>query len=370
MADSGTSSRKSSRARLVTFLVGVLLAVIVIDIAANLASPLRIRREVEDAVLDLRAEDPDVLVISSSHGRSFHVLGQELAQRTHGAVSLVSFPLEAGTMRGMEWVLRKRAVPILDERDAAGKLKRTRLKKLIFGVTWWDSCRRGSPPTVDLNVASRAWTLKDYLQDVAANGLTDVNRNYLRYQLQRMQRFSRLMQAQGEDPLQTIANKLMSVAGGAYSRRTSQESTPESTAPVVSPALAKWREDIETGQACLLSPSELEALERMEAFARERKLDFTVVLFPLMPLTVTPAGQLTLERFAKLMKLRGQELGYRVIDMTRLPVLSDADFMRDMDHLSVTGNAKFTEWALRHELGFLLDIAPRPAGAPDKREAP
>ena len=108
----------------------------------------------------------------------------------------------------------------------------------------------------------------------------------------------------------------------------------------------------------------------MEDFARERGLGFTVVLFPLMPQTVTPAGKQTLARFANLMKLRGQKSGYRVFDMTTLPVLSDEDFMRDMDHLSVAGNAKFADWALRHELAFLLDEPRRMGRAPDRKEAP
>jgi hypothetical protein len=349
VARSPALPHKSPGWRFATFLFFALLAIVLADIAAGLASPPQFRREVEDAVQDLRAADPDILVISSSHGRSFHVLGQELAKKTNGRVSLVAFPLEAGTVRGMEWVLRNRAVPILDERDASGNRKRKRLKQLIFGVTWWDTCRRGPVSPLDQNVVSRAWTLNDYLRDVAVHGMTVENRNFVQYNLQRTLRFSRLLQPRSQDPLQTILDKLVAKASAA-----APAASQESSGPVVSPALAKWREDIETGQSCLFSPSELEALERMEAFARERGLDFTVVLFPLMPQTITPSGQLTLDRFAELMKRRGRELGYRVIDMVRLPVLSDADFMRDMDHLSDIGNAKFADWALGHDLSFLL----------------
>ncbi len=345
--------------KLAAFLLGVIFAVLLAEIAVSVVSPGKHRREVEDAVRELRAGDPDILVISSSHGRSFHVLGLEIARRTNGAAALVSFPLEAGQIRPMEWVLRNRAAPLLDERDAAGNLLRTRLRHLVFGVTWWDSCRRGSAPPVDHNVVSRAWTLNDYLQDVAVRGFTESNRNFLRYQLQRLERFSRLVQVQGTDALQPLVDKLSAAARSAAPRLAPQESHG-SPAAAISPQLAKWRKDIETGQSCLLFPTEREALERMEAFARERGLEFTVVLFPLMPETVTPAGQLTLDRFSELMRQRGQALGYRVIDMTGLPILSDADFMRDRDHLSVTGNAKFVDWALQHELAFLLG---RPRGA-------
>ena len=318
---------------------------------------------------DLRAGDPDILVISSSHGRSFHVLGLEIAKRTNADLTLVSFPLEAGQIRPMEWVLRNRAAPLLDERDAAGNRVRTRLRHLVFGVTWWDSCRRGSAPPVDHNIISRAWTLNDYLQDVAVHGLTESNRNFPRYQLQRLERFSRLDQVQGTDALQPLVDKLSAAARNA-APRLAQQRSQDSPAAVVPPQLAKWRKDIETGQSCLLFPSEREALERMEAFARERGLEFTVVLFPLMPETVTPAGGLTLGRFAELMRRRGKELGYRVVDMTTLPILSDEDFMRDRDHLSVAGNEKFVDWALQHELAFLLDKPRRADRAPDRKEAP
>ena len=359
MMKSASLRGSKSAARLVVFLAGALTAIALVDSAANLTSPKRFRREIEDAIVDLRASDPDILVISSSHGRSFHVLGQELAKRTHGQATLVAFPLEAGKMRAMEWVLRNRAVPILDERDSSGNRKRTRLRQLLFGITWWDSCRRWGAPPVDPNVVSRAWTLTDYLQDVAAHGVNESNRNFIRYKLQRALRFSRLVQSLGNDPLQKVADRITAISASMSAPRLHEFRTP-----FVPQALAKWREDIETGQSCLYSPSELEALERMEAFARERKLDFTVVLFPLMPQTITPIGQKTLDRFAELTRRRGHDLGYRVVDMTRLPVLTDDDFMSDMDHVSEVGNAKYTEWALQHELGFLLDTVPlRPRAA-------
>ena len=349
--------RERSARRFASFLSGAVLAFLVAEIALRLVSPPVQRREVEDAIRDLRQGNPDILVISSSHGRSFHALGQEVARRTLGKVELIAFPLEAGRMRPMEWVLRNRAVPLLDERDSAGLPKRMRLKHLIFGVTWWDSCRRKPAPDLDYNVVSRAWTWNEYAHDVAVHGITETNRNFLRYRLQRMASFSRLAQVQGIDPLQPLVDKVVVAVSRPAPRPASKEIAPSDA---VSPELAKWREDIETGRSCLLSSSELEALERIEAFAKTRHLDFTVVLFPLMPQTVTPVGRLTLERFAELMRERGQTFGYRVVDMTALPIFSDQDFMRDMDHLTTTGNAKFIDWALQHELAFLLNIPGHP----------
>lgn len=369
MAASASMRREWGGRGLASFLAGMLLAVLLSEIAVSVVSPGKPRREVEDALRDLRVRDPDVLVISSSHGRSFHVLGEEIARRSAGEVTLVSIPLDAGQIRPMEWVLRNRAAPLLDERDAAGNRVRTRLRHLVFGVTWWDSCRRGSAPAVDHNVISRAWDLNDYLSDVAAHGFTQSNRNFLRYQVQRLERLSRLVQLQGSDALQPLVEKIAAAA-----RSAAPLGAPHigqgSPAPAISPQLAAWRKDIETGQSCLLFPSERQALERMEAFARERRLEFTVVLFPLMPETVTPAGQLTLDRFSELMRHRGRSFGYRVIDMARLPVLADADFMRDRDHLSAVGNAKFVDWALRHELAFLLVKSPRTDPAPGSGRSP
>jgi hypothetical protein len=356
-----TGGFRKRAGRRVAFVVGVALAILVAEFALNFASPYRPKREVEDGVRELQAGDPDILAISSSHGRSFHVLGEEITRRTRGRVSVVAFAVEAGQVRAMEWVLRHRAVPLLDERDAAGNRKRARLRHLIFGVTWWDTCRRGSAPPVDHNVVSRAWTWRDYWEDVAAHGINEINRNFVRHQVQRQLRSHRLGQLQESDLLQQLADRLTEKLAAA--KLPAALADVSSTGAVqIPPALVRWRQDIETGQSCLLFPSELEALERMEAFARQRGIEFTVVLFPLMPQTVTPAGERTLERFTELMRKRGVEQGYRVIDMTLPPFLSDADFMRDMDHLSSAGNAKFADWALQHDLAFLLD-EPRQASA-------
>jgi hypothetical protein len=350
------------------FMLGAVLAAMVAEIAVGMISPSRLKREVEDGIRDLERSDPHVLAISSSHGRSFHVLGEEIERRTNGAVSMVAFAVDAGKMRPMDWVLHHRVAPLLDERDSAGQPKRNRLNHLILGVTWWDSCRREPPPPVDHNVISRAWTWPDYLSDLALNGFTAENRNFLRYRVQRIERLSRLVQIQGIDALQPLSDKVLTALLTRLPRETAAGA--QAAAPVqVTPELARWRADIEAGGSCLLSPWEREALERIEKFSSQRGLVFTVVLFPLMPQTVTPAGKLTLQRFAELMRKRGEALGYRVIDMSLLPMLSDADFMRDMDHLSPSGNTKFVAWALEHDLAFLLESL-RPVHAGGARNAP
>jgi hypothetical protein len=42
-------------------------------------------REASDGLADLARKTPEVLVLGSSHARTFHVLGQEIERRTRGA---------------------------------------------------------------------------------------------------------------------------------------------------------------------------------------------------------------------------------------------------------------------------------------------
>ena len=343
--------------------LGVLLGLVVTVAGADAllarTSPVLRLREVEDALADLRHMDPDVLVISSSHGRSFHALGLELARRTSGRVALLAVPLEAGKVRAMDWVLENRIMPALEETDGRGQRRRQRLQELIFGVTWWDTCER-SPEQPAVNIISWGWTPARYFGDVWANGATRANGNYPRFRLRRLLWFSRLLS--GEPPAEPL-NDLKRYLGLRY------VPDPEN-ARKAAEELQAWRRSMEVGRECLLSPTELSALERMEHLAASRGLKFTVVLFPLIPKTITPEGQVTLQQFAVLMRERAARLGYRAVDMTHIPGLTNDDFRADMDHLNEAGNALFTQRALAVELADLLTISPRSATSVSSARAP
>ena len=141
----------------------------------------------DDVEFDRRVVDEDFLEHAEYSGRRYGTLRSELDKRTAGGVHLVSVPLEGGHMRAMNWVLANRVGPLLTQ----GRHP----TDLIFGITWWDSCRRnGHTPEFDPNVVSRAWTARDYFSNVARDGLTDTNRNYASYRWQQSLSFSSLIQ--------------------------------------------------------------------------------------------------------------------------------------------------------------------------------
>jgi hypothetical protein len=316
--------------------------------------PANVLREVADGVADLERRTPHILVISSSHGRSFHVLGQEIEARTGGAVTLTSVPLEGGHASAMRWVLQERVRALIDEPDAKPARSRAPLQEIVFGVTWWDTCRREIPGDVEQNVASKAWRWRDMWQHVAAHGVNDAERNFLNAEMQRRIPLPDLIHRRG----QLLDATRAALAQVGLTTPPSRERAP----PEEAAFLASWRHDIETGAECILAPMERAALEDVVSFAHERGLGITVVLFPLKPATVTQLGrEQTLRPFAERMRSEARRLGFRLIDFTELPVLTDADFMLDFDHLTVSGNRKFTTYALQHDLAFLAAPADRHA---------
>ena len=88
----------------------------------------------------------------------------------------------------------------------------------------------------------------------------------------------------------------------------------------------------------------------------------TILLWPRKPITLSDqARATTLPAFAQLMRKFAEPRHIRVIDLTTTTPIGDDDFMEDFDHINATGNAKFTAWALEHDLSFLA--TPPPSGS-------
>src|SRR5262245_22436764 len=84
--------------------------------------------EVDDGIRAYEASDPDVFVLGSSHTRSFGPLRDTLAA---SGVAMTLVPVEWGTFHSYEWVLDHRVKPLIEERDAAGALRRGRLSRAV-----------------------------------------------------------------------------------------------------------------------------------------------------------------------------------------------------------------------------------------------
>jgi hypothetical protein len=303
--------------------------------------PLEHKREVADGIAQLQRTDPETLVIGSSHARTFHVLGQQLAADTGRPTPLVAIPLENGKLLPYDWLVDNRVRAIIDRSGPDGRPAYGNLRRFVLLTEWWDSCVL--PDGVHWNLPSRAWGVEHYMADVAAHGMTSYNRNYSQYQFRQMFRFSTLVHDR-TDP--TIKDTLVRVAKGIPLVRTKAEY--EST-------MDSWRRNIERGVDCIGDPGQMAAFGRLLDFAVARGLETIVVLFPRMPGTLTPkAKETTLARFRELVERKAAPRGVRVVDLTWKTPLEDGDFMADFDHVSAAGNLKFARWALGSDLPFLL----------------
>jgi hypothetical protein len=335
------------------------LTLATLDIAVQRWLPFKRMREADDGIADLRKSDPEVLVLGSSHARTFHALGLELARRSNGSRTLVSVPLENGKLVPYAWVLEHRLAPLIDEKDAAGAQKRGSLRRLFLLTEWWDSC------TADAywNVPSRAWTASDYLADLGSKGANSFNRNYVQSLWLHLFPGSTLVQHRGH---RTVLDPAWSRFSDRFSPRpgSSVHSEPQ---PLVDERTLEWRTMIENGVECICNPAEMAALEQIVDFSLRRRLDTTVVLFPRKPSTLTKKAQeTTLSRFHDCVEAVTAPRGVRLLDFTFSSPLGDTDFMADFDHVSAEGNAKFATWALGGPLSFLTTAPVPMAGAEGK----
>jgi hypothetical protein len=332
--------------------VSALLTVLGADFALQTLSPVTRLREVQEGIADLENSNPDSLVLSSSHGRTFDKLAQELTILTNHSSTMVAIPVESGKMSAYEWLLFNRIAPLVDEQTARGAQLRDRIKRMFNVTLWWDTCASREPLW---NLPSRVWTLEHYAKHVSSHGLNDYNRNYVKTRLRRLFAWSTLVQERTNPKIREglAVIRLFKADRDSILLRSREE------------RLAKWRSEAEQGIECIWSASEVQALDRMLLFARDRSIEPIIVLFPLMPLTITEqAKATTLSAFRLLIAEKAQAFNARLYDFTLSGPFTDSDFMDDFDHLTNEGNLKFAEWALQNELSFLLQPpANRPPGS-------
>jgi hypothetical protein len=326
---------------LIVIAISALAVVLGSDAVIRHFSPFTRAREAVDGLDDLRHSDPTILVVGSSYARTFNVLGQELAKQTAGSQRLLDIPLEAGKLSSYQWMIENRIAPLVDERDANGKLKRPSLQRFIVVTEWWDSCH------VDhhTNIPGRLWTLGDFSRSVFDDGLNSYNRNYLQYLWRRTFPESALVQYRGSlAPMRLAFRRLLGRSPGP----THDPATVE----------AFYREGI-AGMECAGDSKEIAALDYALKFATDRGLEATVVLFPFMPGMVSPEARATTYRkFSVLAEAVALKYGARLVDLVTPSPLLDEDWLPDCEHLNPRGNDRFTDWTLRGPLAFLKDEPP------------
>jgi hypothetical protein len=329
--------------RLIAMIAMIVSALVLIDFAIGRVMPIRHLREAADGIRDLRAGDPVTLVVGSSHGRTFHALGEEVSRRLGDKGELVSIPLENGKLTSYQWLMEHRVWSLVDERDANDEKVRPHLRKFILLTEWWDSC--DYDPKVYWNLPGRAWDFTAYVDDVLRNGFTPFNRNYVQYQTIRA--FDKLTLFR--DRLSRRLPRLVSELTGL--------TTPDRRN--YAKKVTAWRGLVEGGMSCIGALDQMRALDAILASAQARGLETRVVLFPRKPDTISVLAEATtIRRFRELVDKVATRHDMLVLDLTLATPLLSSDFMDDFDHVSPEGNQKFADWALGGPFADLLEPAP------------
>jgi hypothetical protein len=292
--------------------------------------------EVEDGLHALAQQPADLLVLGSSHTRSFAPIQQQLAPQRH--IALV--PVEWGLFSSYRWVFDHRLSPILDLPS-----QRASLREVILVTTFYDAC---DVEVGNINLPSRAWTLGDFTRDLQTNGLTRFNRNYLQRHWKSTLSWSSMAQARGTDRLlDGLRDRLAPIP-------------PDRQRALFEEKIALLSDLLEHQHQTCWHPPELDALERLLDALQDRGLAVTLVLFPLHPRLLTPtARDTTLARYAAHARALALRRGLRLVDMTQGSPLTPDDFQADFDHLNAQGNRRFADWALAGPLAWMRP-EPRP----------
>ena len=318
--------------------IGATASLLAIDAALRivLGTPPHLN-EVAYAVQQYRRSDPTILVIGSSHARSFDSVAAELSRRGAAPGVLVEVPLEGGKLTGYDWVLRHRLQPLIDAKAPDGSKVRPNLKYAVLVTEWWDSCDQNEPA---LNIPGRGWTLNDFLGDVSRHGVTSFNRSYV----------SNLW-ASHFAFLGLVRNRIGSWIPGAIRQRLYPPARREAYFEQMA---SNWRTMVEQGNECIGSAPQMAALDSMLNFFGTRSITTTVLLYPRKPNTLSDkAKATTLPAFAELMRERAARFNVQVVDLTSTSPLTDDNFTADFDHVTPQGNQLLSHFLLDGPLAHL-----------------
>jgi len=340
MADAEGHRPPALRAWVVVALAAA-LTLLVTDRLLNRIAPPIVLREVEDGVRDFEKRDAQVLVLGSSHARTWLALGDSLAARTGGTQQLVSVPLEYGKEGSYNWVFRHRLLPIIEQRVGPGN--RGNLARFVLLTEWWDSCPfENNGPS--FNLPARAWRWGDFVSDFVQHGLTDYNRNFLQQRWRRAWKWSALMWDRGQGRILPALKKLAMGEDSVTSRLTMEKLDHQ------------WQHDIELGRRCMWSPGQVAELRTMLDTLKRMPIEVSLVIMPRKPATLTPlAIDSTLVPFADSLSALARSYGFTFVDMAVGSPMANGDWLFDNDHMNAGGNQKFATWALDHNLRYLLE---------------
>ena len=336
MTESGQDA--TSWASLIITGVCALTAIIAADAVLSIVSPIPPAiMEVDDGIEMLRGSNPETLFLGSSHTRSFVPMRQRLLERTGGDREVALVPVEWGIFSSYRWVLFNRIAPLLDGRPA--------VRRAVLITTFYDMC--DVQHIGNINLPARAWELEHFVSDVARQGLTHFNRNYVQTRWKTLFAGSVLVQNRGHERVSDALREQLRPIDEARRHELWEEHVAWATANMESQYETCWPE------------TERKALDEILDFFIQRGIEPTIVAFPLMPDIISARSRdTTLARYSTYIEALGRRRGVRVVDMTFGAPLKASDFQDDFDHLTAEANPRFSAWVLDARLSFLLTPAP------------
>lgn len=303
--------------------------------------------ETSDAIHDYERANPDILVLGSSYARSFLPFASWLSEQKPGLVMQV-VPIEGGRFSAYDWLLRNRLADLTDELGPQGQRVRPKLKHFILVTNPWDVCGNDDPYP---NLPARAWALGDYAKDLFLNGVTTYNNNYIDQIVNEHMSHSTLLRDRGHSRITHEVGDLL------------RSKSPEERARVESERLRLWTvmleqyTDLHASDNLCRTKDELAALQGILGFAKEHQLAVTLVLWPTYPSALSPALVASGQRFRTMMEGYASMYGAKVVNLQDTPLLEDADFRRDFDHLQAQGDEKVKQWAIEGPFRSLAVLA-------------
>jgi hypothetical protein len=320
-----------------------LATVLAADLAIQRIAPVPAREwQLEDGLGQLERHDRDILIFGSSHTRSFHPLARELERRAgHPRAAIVT--MESGWGISFDWVMQQRVAPLLDHDHA--------IHRAVVVLTFSDVCGGGDHS----NLPRNAWRAEDFGGDVLEHGVNEYNRAYLTTRMNELLRWSILAQ-RGGNVLEQIKKHL----------RTAEQNADARARQIVAMRDSHFESQLERCPAT----EEVEAIDRVIDELAAHDIEVTLVMFPLVPSLVPDDASAVMTTYRGVVRDLAHRHGVQLLDWARLPIMEDADFRDDLDHLTGPGADKLMTWALAHDLSFLTDEQARTATHATLGDAP
>lgn len=299
--------------------------------------------QLDDGVTEYRNGDPDIVVLGSSHARTFLAVADLVKARTGGRIVTQIVPVEWGTFGAFNWVLQHRLRPLIEEQDRAGRRRRTRLRRVILVTTYYDLCsaeRTGG----ETGLPMWAWHLSDFLEDFRQHNLTDHNRIYVLSRWRALWHISALVSDRSYGKLGLLVDRFR------------PGSPPPDTIAMRREWMSRLTRFMEEDIGHCNDVTAKRQLTEMLDYFRARNLDVTVVSFPLDPALITVSNRDgTLRQYADYIRSIEPKYRFRNLDLTLDSPMVDEDFQADLDHVRPERRLKFAEWALDRHLQFLAE---------------